>query len=72
MEKFQEQEWLEAQKIPINADLVAAATRQLQFLAAIDRNRSLYEGPILERAIYRYSSFVLHMMWCLFMSPYDY
>ncbi|PON38888.1 Glycine-rich domain-containing protein-like [Parasponia andersonii] len=51
----QELEWIEAQKIGISLDLVAAAKRQLQFLAAVDRNRFLYEGPILNRAIYRYN-----------------
>lgn len=53
MEKQQELEWLEAQKIGISVDLVAAAKRQLQFLAAVDKNRCLYEGPALQRAIYR-------------------
>jgi hypothetical protein len=53
MEVEQEFEWNEAQKIVIGVDLVAAAKRHLQFLAAVDRNRYLYEGPALERAIYR-------------------
>lgn len=53
MEKEQELEWAEAQKIGITVDLVAAAKQQLKFLAAVDRNRWLYEGPALERAIYR-------------------
>lgn len=53
MEKNQELEWAEAQRIEIGVDLVAAAKRQLQFLSAVDRNRFLYEGPSLERAIYR-------------------
>ncbi|KAJ0040713.1 hypothetical protein Pint_27772 [Pistacia integerrima] len=56
MEKEQELEWLEAQKIGISVDLVAAAKRQLQFLAAVDKNRCLYEGPALQRAIYRYNA----------------
>ncbi|XP_044495216.1 glycine-rich domain-containing protein 1-like [Mangifera indica] len=56
MEKQQELEWLEAQKIGISVDLVAAAKRQLQFLAAVDKNRCLYEGPALQRAIYRYNA----------------
>ncbi|XP_077234056.1 glycine-rich domain-containing protein 1-like [Tasmannia lanceolata] len=56
MDKAQELEWLEAQKIVISADLVAVAKRQLHFLAAVDRNRCLYDGPILERAIYRYKA----------------
>ncbi|XP_058186107.1 glycine-rich domain-containing protein 1-like isoform X2 [Rhododendron vialii] len=56
MEKEQELEWAEAQKIGITVDLVAAAKRQLKFLAAVDRNRWLYEGPALERAIYRYNA----------------
>lgn len=54
MEKEQEFEWAEAQEIEISVDdLVAAAKQQLQFLAAVDRNRWLYEGPALQRAIYR-------------------
>ncbi|KAG2696055.1 hypothetical protein I3760_07G041000 [Carya illinoinensis] len=56
MEVEQEFEWNEAQKIEINVDLVAAAKRHLQFLAAVDRNRCLYDGPALERAIYRYNA----------------
>lgn len=54
MAKEQEFEWAEAQEIEISVDdLVAAAKQQLQFLAAVDRNRWLYEGPTLQRAIYR-------------------
>lgn len=55
MKKEQELEWTKAQSIGISVDLVAAAKKQLQFLAAVDRNRYLYEGPALQRAIYRYS-----------------
>lgn len=50
-----EVEWLEAQKIETSVDLLAAAKQQLLFLAAVDRNRCLYDGPALERAIYRYN-----------------
>lgn len=53
VENEQELEWLEAQKIEISVDLVAAAKQHLQFLAAIDRNRFLYEGPALRKAIHR-------------------
>lgn len=53
METKQEVEWAEAQKIVISEDLVAAAKQQLKFLATIDRNRQLYDGPALNRAIYR-------------------
>lgn len=53
MEAGQEFEWNEAQKILVSVDLVAAAKQQLQFLAAVDRNRYLYDGPALKRAIYR-------------------
>jgi hypothetical protein len=49
----QEFEWNEAQKIAISVDLVEVAKKQLQFLAAVDRNRHLYDGPALDRAIYR-------------------
>ncbi|XP_021275382.1 glycine-rich domain-containing protein 1-like [Herrania umbratica] len=53
LEKEQELEWIEAQKIEVSLDLVAAAKKQLEFLAAVDRNRWLYDGPTLQRAIYR-------------------
>ncbi|XP_050365882.1 glycine-rich domain-containing protein 1 [Argentina anserina] len=56
MEKEQELEWTKAQSIVISVDLVAAAKQQLQFLAAVDRNRHLYKGPALQRAIYRYNA----------------
>lgn len=56
MEMEQKLEWAEAQKIVTSVDLVAAAKQQLKFLAAVDRNRWLYEGPYLERAIYRYNA----------------
>lgn len=59
MEKEQELEWTKAQNIAIGVDLVAAAKQQLQFLASVDRNRHLYEGPALQRAIYRYAVLIL-------------
>ncbi|KAF8092150.1 hypothetical protein N665_0423s0035 [Sinapis alba] len=61
-EMDQKLEWLEAQKIEISVDLFAAAKQQLQFLAAVDRNRWLYEGPALERAIYRYNAYWLPLL----------
>lgn len=54
MEREQELEWKKAQEIAINVDLVDAARRQLEFLAAVDRNRWLYDGPALDVAIYRF------------------
>ncbi|XP_020272734.1 glycine-rich domain-containing protein 1 [Asparagus officinalis] len=62
MDKGQEFEWAEAQKIAISEDLVAAAKQQLEFLAAVDRQRFLYEGPLLERAIHRYENFWLPLL----------
>lgn len=53
MDMEQESEWKAAQSISISEDLVAAAKRQLQFLAVVDRNRWLYEGQTLQWAIYR-------------------
>ncbi|KAG6433557.1 hypothetical protein SASPL_105171 [Salvia splendens] len=53
MEKQQNLEWEAAQSIAISVDLVSAAKKQLKFLAAVDRNRWLYDGPALDRAIYR-------------------
>ena len=49
-------EWNEAQKIPISVDLEVVAKKQLQFLATVDKNRHLYDGPALDRAIYRYNA----------------
>ncbi|KAF7809509.1 Glycine-rich domain-containing protein 1 [Senna tora] len=56
MEAQQELEWNESQKIGISVDLESVAKQQLRFLAAVDRNRHLYEGPALQRAIYRYNA----------------
>jgi hypothetical protein len=53
MDNGQELEWLEAQRILISQDLVAVAKQQLLFLEAVDRNRCLYDGPVLDRAIHR-------------------
>ncbi|XP_057724758.1 glycine-rich domain-containing protein 1-like [Arachis stenosperma] len=54
MEKQQELEWAEAQKIIISEDLLVKAKQQLLFLAEVDRNRCLYGGSVLERATFRY------------------
>lgn len=62
MDKSQELEWLEAQKIVVSVDLVAAAKQQLQFLEAVDRNRCLYDGPLLNKAIYRYKNYWLPLL----------
>ncbi|KAL3526954.1 hypothetical protein ACH5RR_011610 [Cinchona calisaya] len=62
MEVEQELAWKRAQKTVINVDLVAAAKRHLQFLAAVDRNRCLYEGPVLDLAIYRYNVYWLPLL----------
>ncbi|XP_010432017.1 PREDICTED: glycine-rich domain-containing protein 2-like [Camelina sativa] len=64
MEKEKEQtlEWIEAQKIEISVDLFAAAKKHLHFLGAVDRNRWLYDGPALERAIYRYNAYWLPLL----------
>ncbi|KAL6512958.1 hypothetical protein OROHE_019748 [Orobanche hederae] len=62
MEIEQELEWKAAQSTKISVDLVTAAKQQLKFLAAIDRNRWLYEGPGLDRAIYRYNVFWLPLL----------
>ncbi|CAH8325919.1 unnamed protein product [Eruca vesicaria subsp. sativa] len=61
-EMDQELEWLEAQKIEISVDLFSAAKQQLQFLGAVDRNRGLYDGLALERAIYRYNAYWLPLL----------
>lgn len=57
MDREQAARWAAAQEgVPVGADLVAAALRQLGFLAAVDRRRWLYEGPLLDRAIRRYKA----------------
>ncbi|KAL3735017.1 hypothetical protein ACJRO7_024217 [Eucalyptus globulus] len=53
-QKQQNLEWAEAQQIVTSTDLVAGAKQQLKFLAAVDRNRHLYGGPVLDHAICRY------------------
>ncbi|CAN8243394.1 unnamed protein product, partial [Cochlearia groenlandica] len=64
MEKkmVQSLEWLEAQKIGISIDLFAAAKQHLHFLKIVDKNQWLFDGPILERAIYRYNSYWLPLL----------
>ncbi|CAH9122811.1 unnamed protein product [Cuscuta epithymum] len=62
MEMEQKLEWDEAQKIVISLDLVAAAKQQLYFLGEVDRNRWLYEGPGLDKAITRYNSYWLPLL----------
>ncbi|KAK9163477.1 hypothetical protein Syun_004379 [Stephania yunnanensis] len=62
MEKEQELEWVEAQKIVASFDLVGAAKRQIEFLAAVDRHRCLYDGPVLDRAIFRYKKYWLPLL----------
>ncbi|XP_074308105.1 glycine-rich domain-containing protein 2-like isoform X2 [Silene latifolia] len=62
MEKEQEREWDEAQKIGIRVDLVEAAKRQLRFLAVVDQNRYLYQDHALHSAIYRYNAFWLPLL----------
>ncbi|KAG4194812.1 hypothetical protein ERO13_A06G074100v2 [Gossypium hirsutum] len=62
MERGQELEWEEAQKLAISVDLVTSAKQHLRFLAEVDRNRTLYDGPILDRAIYRYKHYWLPLL----------
>ncbi|KAI3819886.1 hypothetical protein L1987_13739 [Smallanthus sonchifolius] len=54
MANQQDHEWVEAQKIVISTDLIVAAKKHLQFLEVVDKNGNLYDGPILEKAIFRY------------------
>ncbi|KAK1432293.1 hypothetical protein QVD17_09188 [Tagetes erecta] len=54
MEKWEDPEWVEAQKIVITTDLVAAAKKHLKFLKVVDENGKLYDGRALQRAIFRY------------------
>ncbi|CAN8288542.1 unnamed protein product [Cochlearia groenlandica] len=61
-EMVQNLEWIESQKIPISIDLFAAAKQHLNFLETVDKNRWLSDGPILERAIYRYNAYWLPLL----------
>ncbi|CAN4090556.1 unnamed protein product [Withania somnifera] len=70
MDMEQQLEWNEAQKAMIHVDLVAAAKEQLKFLAAVDRNRWLYEGRSLDKAIHRYYSCWLPLLAKHSESPY--
>lgn len=56
MDSFQEAEWRKAQAMHITCDLVATAKAQLVFLASVDRNPCLYQGPAVERALQRYEN----------------
>lgn len=71
MDKEKEEilKWIESQKIEISVDLSAAAKQHLLFLGAVDRNRWLYDGPALQRAIYRSKSiFSFCFLLCSFAS----
>ncbi|KAJ0547139.1 putative Glycine-rich domain-containing protein [Helianthus annuus] len=54
MENYEDLEWVEAQKIVISTDLVTATKRLLKFLKAVHDNGKLYNGCVLERAVFRY------------------
>ncbi|TVU24119.1 hypothetical protein EJB05_26517 [Eragrostis curvula] len=57
MDEKQAARWAAAQReVEVGVDLVTAARRQLQFLAAVDCRRWFYEGPLLDRAIRRYKA----------------
>ncbi|CAN6930221.1 unnamed protein product [Brassica oleracea] len=64
MEKeiVQNLEWLETQKIEISIDLIAESKKHLQFLRVVNRNRWLYDGPALKRAIYTYNAYWLPLL----------
>lgn len=53
MAKLQDHEWVEAQKIVISTNLIAAAKKHLRFLDVVDNKGNLYDGPVLEKAIFR-------------------
>lgn len=53
MEKQQEMEWKAAQSSEISVDLISAAKKHLKFLAAVDRNGCLFDGPGVDAAIHR-------------------
>nr|GEU77373.1 reverse transcriptase domain-containing protein [Tanacetum cinerariifolium] len=54
MEKLEDLEWIKAQNIVISTDLITATKKHLKFLEAVDDNGNLYDGCVLERAIFRY------------------
>ncbi|KAL4556525.1 hypothetical protein LXL04_039181 [Taraxacum kok-saghyz] len=55
-------EWAEAQMNVISIDLIAKTKKHIEFLKAIDDNGKLYNGPILERAIFRYKYYWLPLL----------
>ncbi|CAL5188619.1 unnamed protein product [Lathyrus oleraceus] len=59
-------EWNEVQRIAISVDLVDVAKKQLEFLADVDINHHLYDGPVLDRTIYRY-----HDCWLPVLAKYS-
>lgn len=62
MDSFQEAEWRKAQAMHITCDLVATAKAQLVFLASVDRNPCLYQGPAAEQALQRYENYWLPLL----------
>ncbi|CAN8288612.1 unnamed protein product, partial [Cochlearia groenlandica] len=61
-ETVQSLEWFESQKIEISIDLLAATKQHLHFLGVVDKNQWLFDGPLLERAIYRYNVYWLPLL----------
>ncbi|KAI3751925.1 hypothetical protein L2E82_23019 [Cichorium intybus] len=59
---MEDPEWAEAQKIIISIDLIAKTKKHLQFLKVVDDNGKLYNGSILERAIFRYKYYWLPLL----------
>ncbi|XP_076883208.1 glycine-rich domain-containing protein 1-like [Bidens hawaiensis] len=64
MVKQLDHEWVEAQKIVISTNLIAAAKKHLQFLEVVHKNGNLYDGPVLEKAIFRLNP-VRYMVDCI-------
>ncbi|XP_076881936.1 glycine-rich domain-containing protein 1-like [Bidens hawaiensis] len=54
MDRQLNREWVEAQQIVISTNLIAAAKKHLQFLEVVHKYGELFDGPLLEKAIFRY------------------
>ncbi|XP_076881937.1 glycine-rich domain-containing protein 1-like [Bidens hawaiensis] len=62
MDRQLNREWVEAQQIVISTNLIAAAKKHLQFLEVVHKYGELFDGPLLEKAIFRYKYYWLPLL----------